>query len=166
VGLARRRLNGRASRRITDENDVAQSAFASFFRRAEHGRFPQLNNSADLWRLLIVITGRKIGSRVRRQNCLKRRHPDCNGVDEWEAVDLDVIVGNEPTPEFWAIAMESFQELLSRLDGPVLCSVAIMKMEGYTNEEIAKRLNSSLSTVERKLRRIRHEWASESQERK
>jgi DNA-directed RNA polymerase specialized sigma24 family protein len=35
-----------------------------------------------------------------------------------------------------------------------------MKMEGYTNEEIARRIGCSLSTVERKLRRIRHEWAS------
>jgi DNA-directed RNA polymerase specialized sigma24 family protein len=73
---------------------------------------------------------------------------------------LDEIAGNEPTPEFCAAAIESFRNLLDQLSEPALRSIALMKMEGYTNEEIARQLDCSLSTVERKLRRIRHEWAS------
>jgi DNA-directed RNA polymerase specialized sigma24 family protein len=39
--------------------------------------------------------------------------------------------------------------------------VATFKLEGYTNEEIASRLGCVVSTVERKLARIRNMWAGE-----
>ena len=55
VRLARRRLRGR-SRRAADEEDVALSAFDSFCRGAEQGRFPRLTDRDNLWRLLVVIT--------------------------------------------------------------------------------------------------------------
>jgi ECF sigma factor len=38
---------------------VASSAFASFCRGAEGGRFPLLADRDDLWRLLVPITARK-----------------------------------------------------------------------------------------------------------
>ena len=58
VGLARKRLRG-SPRRAADEEDVALSAFASFCRGVEHGRFPRLEDQDDLWRLLVTITARK-----------------------------------------------------------------------------------------------------------
>jgi RNA polymerase sigma factor (sigma-70 family) len=152
VDVARKRLNGHAVCRVSDEDDIAQSAFASFFRAAERGVFPDLNNSADLWRLLLLITQRKVSHRLRWHNSKRRRHASD------QSVELDQIIGPAPTPEFWAIAMESFQELLGRLGDDVLCSVAIMRMQGYTGEEIASQVKCSVSTVDRKLRRIRHEW--------
>src|SRR5215213_5668002 len=57
VTLARRRL--RSDRRSADEEDVVQSAFHSFFRGVARGRFPQLSDRDNLWRLLVVITARK-----------------------------------------------------------------------------------------------------------
>ncbi len=105
VGLARKRLMGRGVRAAVDENDIAQSAFASFYRAAEQGRFPQLDDRNDLWRLLIVIAQRKISYRLRQQNCRKRRPNGNNAGDRLEAIDLDEIAGNEPTPEFCAVAI-------------------------------------------------------------
>jgi hypothetical protein len=58
VALARAKLRG-VPRRAEDEEDAALSAFDSFCRGAEQGRFPQLNNRDDLWRLLVLITSRK-----------------------------------------------------------------------------------------------------------
>src|SRR5262249_1291385 len=58
VGLARARLRGTV-RAPADEEDVALSAFDSFFRRAERGQFPQLHDRDDLWQLLFVLTVRK-----------------------------------------------------------------------------------------------------------
>src|SRR5262249_60097000 len=52
VRLARSRLPG-AVRRVVDGEDVALSAFASFCRCAEQGRFPQLLDRDGLWRLLV-----------------------------------------------------------------------------------------------------------------
>ena len=58
VGLARARLRD-APRRAADEEDVALSAFDSFCRAAERGRFPDLFDRDDLWQLLVLITDRK-----------------------------------------------------------------------------------------------------------
>jgi hypothetical protein len=57
VDQARARLRA-TPRRVADEEDVALSVFDSFCRGAERGRFPQLSDRDDLWRLLVVITGR------------------------------------------------------------------------------------------------------------
>ncbi len=58
VGLARQNLKG-LPRRAADEEDVALSAFDSFCRGVEQGRFPLLDDRDDLWALLVVITVRK-----------------------------------------------------------------------------------------------------------
>ena len=42
-----------------DEEDVALSAFDSFFRSAEQGRFPRLSDRDDLWQILVLVTTRK-----------------------------------------------------------------------------------------------------------
>src|SRR4051794_24289452 len=59
VALARNRLQG-TPRRVADEEDLALSAFDSFYRGAEQGRFPMLNDRNDLWQLLVVLTARKV----------------------------------------------------------------------------------------------------------
>ena len=51
--------------------------------------------------------------------------------------------------------------LLEQLDDELLRKVAIGKMEGYTNQEIARKLGIGLRGVERKLQIIRHKWESE-----
>ena len=51
--------------------------------------------------------------------------------------------------------------LLELLDEPELRQIALWKVEGYTNEEIAARLDCVPRTVERKVRRIRLLWNHE-----
>src|SRR5262249_7628732 len=73
VHLARARL--RAARRsggIADEEDAALSAFDSFCRGAAAGRYPRLADRDGLWRLLVVITLRKVMAQVGRQAARKR----------------------------------------------------------------------------------------------
>jgi DNA-directed RNA polymerase specialized sigma24 family protein len=65
VGLARKTLASTAGTKGNEE-DVAQSAFESFYFRAKEGRFPQLNDRDDLWKLLITITLRKAWKERRR----------------------------------------------------------------------------------------------------
>jgi DNA-directed RNA polymerase specialized sigma24 family protein len=50
---------------------------------------------------------------------------------------------------------------LGRLGDDTLRQVALLKLEGYENAEIAARLNCALRTVERKLNLIRALWAEE-----
>jgi hypothetical protein len=58
AGQARKKLQG-SPRRAAGEEDVALSAFDSFCRNAQRGRFPQLQDWESLWKLLVVITARK-----------------------------------------------------------------------------------------------------------
>ena len=54
---------------------------------------------------------------------------------------------------------EECELLLGRLDDPALRTTALLKLEGYANEEIADRLGCTVRTVERKLARIRETWS-------
>src|ERR1051326_5991770 len=63
AGLACKKLG--SSRRATDEEDVALSAIHSFFLGAKKGRFPQLEDRDDLWKLLVTITERKALDQLR-----------------------------------------------------------------------------------------------------
>jgi RNA polymerase sigma factor (sigma-70 family) len=144
VLLARARLQARPGLADADE-DVALSAFKSLCLGAERGRFPQLNDRADLWRLLAVLTVRKAIDLQRRQRV---RGQDAE-------VDIEQILSQEPPPELAAELVEEFQRLLNRLGDPQLQAVALWKVEGYSNEEIAQKLGYGLRSVERKLHRIR-----------
>jgi hypothetical protein len=57
---------------MADQEDVALSAFDSFCRNAEEGRFPHLDDRDNLWRLLVVITARKASKLVRAEGRLER----------------------------------------------------------------------------------------------
>ena len=60
VWIARQNLLG-AVRRTVDEEDVALSAMNSFYRGGREGRFDQLKDRDELWKLLLTITIRKAG---------------------------------------------------------------------------------------------------------
>ena len=59
VALARKWL-GRSPRRASDEEDVALSVLGSLYTGLNEGRFPDLNDRDILWRLLVVMTARKV----------------------------------------------------------------------------------------------------------
>jgi DNA-directed RNA polymerase specialized sigma24 family protein len=167
VRLARARLRA-APRRAADEEDVALSAFDSFCRGAEQGRFPRLDDRDDLWQLLVVLTKRKASNLARdeRRQCRgggKVRNVSALAGGEAESGDwpLGNVVSREPDPEFAAQVAEQCRGLLERLGNPALREVALWKMEGDTNEEIAAKLGRSVGTVERKLRLIRKVWVEE-----
>jgi DNA-directed RNA polymerase specialized sigma24 family protein len=162
VELARMRLRG-GQRRAADEEDVAISAFASFCRNAMAGRFPQLDDSTDLWKLLVIITARKAADLLVRERCQKRGGgrgrsavAEIAGPDEQDF--LEEVLGSEPTPQLAAQMAEEYEHLLDRLGDETLRAVATWKVEGYTNQEIKSKLGCSLATVERKLARIRGIW--------
>ena len=159
VGLARARLRGTA-RLAADEEDVALSALDSFCRRAGEGRYPHLADRDDLWRLLVVITARKAGHLVRDQSRQKR-----GGAARPDASELtpEGVLGRDPTPEFAAQVAEEYQRLMAALGDPEVQTVARMRMEGYTVEEIAGQLGRVPRTIKRWLQLIRRIWNEEPQ---
>jgi DNA-directed RNA polymerase specialized sigma24 family protein len=162
VGLARRKLQG-AARQVADEEDVALSAFDSFCRSARSGRFPQLGDRDDLWRLLVLLTARK-ASHLRRDQGRQKRGGGVHRAEPAagpEGAALEAVLGREPSPEFAAEVAEECRRLLAGLGDPDLEAVALWKMEGYDNAEIAAKLGCAPRTVERRLRLIRQLWNKE-----
>ena len=166
VSVARARL--RSARRVggmEDEEDAALSAFDSFCRAAAAGRFPRLDNREDLWRLLVVVTVRKVFGQVERQAALKRGGDGrlvgesvLIGGDAAGLNGFDRIAGVEPSPELAALVVEEYRRLRDSLRTDELRRVLDLRLEGYTREEIAEHLGCAVRTVKRKLEVIREVW--------
>jgi RNA polymerase sigma factor (sigma-70 family) len=160
VALARQKLKG-SPRRMADEEDAALSAFDSFCRRAEGGQFPDLKDRDGLWTLLVVLTARKAADLLRHHHREKRGEGRVHGDSALKPADgdspggFDDLPGDEPTPEEAALLAEEVENLLSRLRTPELRQIAVWKLEGHTNAEIAAKLRCSEPTVERRLAMIR-----------
>src|SRR5262245_50202137 len=162
VELARQKLPVHVKRAF-DEEDVAHSALRCFLHAVAQDRYPQLVDRHGLWNLLVVITARKARAYVRRQHRAKRGGGQVLGETAFlgpdgDAVGIDQVLGSEPTPEFAAQVAEECQRLLEKLDDRALRTIAILKMEGHTVDEIAAKLGSAKRTIERRLHIIRKTW--------
>jgi DNA-directed RNA polymerase specialized sigma24 family protein len=166
VALARKKLRS-GPRRVADEEDVALSAFQSFCEGARAGRFPQLADRQDLWRILVVIAARKAA----RQQSSQRRAKRGGGRVRGESLAFDsaagpaILAAAAPPvvePAFACQVAEEFELLLAQLTEPGWRDVALLKLDGWNNREIAGQLGCSLRTVERRLEAIREIWSQET----
>jgi DNA-directed RNA polymerase specialized sigma24 family protein len=161
--LARKNLDKRIRLR-TDEEDVAQSMFKSFCLRQQRGEF-DLAGRDELWRLLVTITIRKACNAAKAQRRDKRdvaRQQTLSGDDETGPAGwvLEQMEAAEPSPLEAAVLNEALERRLQALADPELREIALWRLEGYANGEIAGRLDCTERSVERKLARIRSLWTS------
>lgn len=161
ITLTRSRLQT-SSRAMSDEEDIVLSAMKSFCIGLRNGRFPELSNRESLWRLLLTITLRKIADKQnydrRGKRDIDKQRLNTSIIDDEDA-EVHAFFSREPNPEIAAECAEQIGRLLESLENEDLKKAAIMKMEGYTNMEVAKDLRCSLTSVERKLRTIRSIWS-------
>ncbi|NLS96961.1 MAG: RNA polymerase subunit sigma-70 [Planctomycetaceae bacterium] len=170
VRLARAKL-GSSPRRVSDEEDVALSAFNDFLQGVQQNRFARLDDRDDLWQILVVITERKAMGQQRHERAQKRGGGQVRGESVFAAAEADNSqqpglaqwADREPTPAFAVQMTEEMRRALDSLGDDVQREVAIGKLAGYTNKELADRLGISLRAVERKLSIIRRKWDAESQ---
>jgi RNA polymerase sigma factor (sigma-70 family) len=154
VQLARKRLQNMPGMVNYDE-DLALRSFYSVYRRVQDPDRPlQLTSRDDLWRLLAART-------ISRAIDLIRRHRPGEVPGEY---NLEQLLTREPTPEEAAETADDARRLLDLLDEPELRQIALWKVEGYTDNEIAVRLDCVPRTIERKVRRIRLLWKQELQD--
>ena len=136
------------------------SAFHCLWRGATRGRFPQLAGRNDLWRLLARIAGQKAVDQQRHERRDKRGGGRTRRVvDLGDGDVLALVMDREPGPEAAALLDEECRRRLDRLPDHELRQIAIWKLEGESNDDIARRLGCGLRTVERKLGTIRAIWA-------
>jgi DNA-directed RNA polymerase specialized sigma24 family protein len=164
VSLARKKLRD-APRRTSDEEDVVVEAFDSFCRGVSAGRFPRLDDRDDLWQVLVLLTVRKAANQRKHATRRKRGGGMVQSESDFPLADgsvlgIDSIAGDEPTPEFAASVAEQVNRLLESLGDETLRHVALAKLDGRENPEIARQFEVSLRTIERKLAVIREIWAN------
>jgi RNA polymerase sigma factor (sigma-70 family) len=151
VQLARKRLQDLPGMAAYDE-DVALRSFHSLCQRVRDRTRPlQLANRDDLWQLLATRT-------ISRAIDLIRRHKPGEVPGD---PDVEQLLTREPTPEEAAEMADECRRLLELLNQPELRQIALWKVEGYTDEEIAAKLDCVPRTVRRKVRRIRLLWQHE-----
>ena len=165
-GPFRGRLHGQ-NRAVSDEEDIVLSVFDSFYDAAQGGRFPDLADRDDLWMLLLRMAARKVIDK-RRHDLRQRRGGDIphhslgqvpdDGAHEGMLIEA---IGDEPSPEMELMMQESVEKLFSHLGVGQLKDMAVAKLEGYSNAELAKRFGCSERTIERRLHLIREIFQQE-----
>jgi RNA polymerase sigma factor (sigma-70 family) len=165
VQVARSRLAG-SPQQVADADDAVSVAFEKFLRYAKEGRFPRLDDRYDLWQVLLMVTDQAAVDQRRRTMAAKRgggvtrslaamRGASPESESQWQPASP------EPTPEFAVATAEQCRRLLALLDDQELERIAVAKVNGLTNEEIADEEDLSLRAVERKLSIIRKIWSRE-----
>jgi DNA-directed RNA polymerase specialized sigma24 family protein len=161
TGLARKRLRG-APCQEADEEDVVNSVFKSFFRCVDEARFPQLFNRDDLWQVLVMLTLRKSSNLARRARTVGRGRGQVKNAsaldDSEDGTAFTDLATRELEPDLAAEMADQCRHLLDKLPNDSLRTVALWKLDGHSNEEIASKLGRSLATIGRKLADIRTIW--------
>lgn len=154
--------------RAADEEDVAASVIQSVFEGIAEGRFPQLVDRDELWKLLIAITKQKSADLIRRESRQKRGNGTVR--DEQSLVINDAlhsrlsdVLSNHSAPDALVAMQEELDRLLALLDNEMHSRTAVMRIQGYSNSEIAKVLNRTERTVQRWVDIVRRTWELEMQ---
>jgi RNA polymerase sigma factor (sigma-70 family) len=153
IALARSRLSDKLSHRI-DPEDVVQSAYRSFFRQAQAGRY-DAKRGGDLWRLLLTITLHKLQHQVRGLLTQKRsatRDQDF-GFEDGRA-DQAQIFAREPSPIEAVALTEQVEQVMRGLD-PEERRMLELRLQGFNFDEIATETQCGERTVRRFFTRLK-----------
>ena len=161
IALVRPRISRQLGQRI-DPEDVAQSTFRSFFRRAGLGEL-SLGRGAPLWRLLSAIALNKLHKQAEHHLAAKRsirRESAAPAMadDDWLAPS---IAGREPDPAEAAALADELKALLAGLDS-LTRRVVELRLGDYSHEEIAAAVQRSDRTVRRILADVQDRWQNRS----
>jgi RNA polymerase sigma-70 factor, ECF subfamily len=138
-----------------DADDVCQSVFRTVFRRARQGEFA-FQDDDDVWKLLVTIALNKLRNKHRYMAASKRSvdretpSGDLGHVDAFTARQL----GRSPGSEEAALVAEVWDSVLTGL--PCECQELLrLRVEGYSQQEIAEELRVSTRTIRRMNEQIR-----------
>ena len=153
VRLAGKRISEKLSRRIEPE-DVVQSVFRTFFGRVQENRFTFVN-ADDLWKLLVSMTLNKLRNKVDFHTAAKRavgaERPLGGTTSQPSAFDPS---GEEPSGEAVVAFLDLLETFMDELR-PQDRTILEMRLNGYTQDEIARDIGCTERTVRRVLERIR-----------
>lgn len=164
--LVRKRFSSTLEQAVYDEEDVVLSAIDVFCRGIREGQHASLQDRDELWRLLAVITLRKANDRSRADKAQKRggdvlQRKSLSDSTSGIILFLDKLPGPDLPADVDAVFTEECERLVALLGDPELQQVALWRLEGFQNDEIAAKLSYTRRTVQRMLKVIRQVWERE-----
>lgn len=157
VRLAARKMQN-LRLRAADEEDIALSAMNSFYQMARKREEP-IADPTELWKLLATITNRKVNKERQRQYAGKRREQLLAGEsifgDEALPLGINQIASETPAPEAALELAETLEAILSCSNADQIIE---LRLEGYSNSEIAAKIGCSTRTVQRSIEKIHNQW--------
>ena len=145
-------------KRVFDEEDVALSALQSFCDGIRAGRFLGLDDEGNLWALLVMITKRKAAHRIRDETAKKRGGGNLQGESALEPGGIRGVIAGEPNEEFAMQMVAELDHLRATLQDEGLQQIALYRLQGLTNAEIAEKMGCVERTIDRRLALIRRIW--------
>ena len=139
----------------SDSEDVAVKVLKSLFERIQDGRLEPPVNRQQLWNLLMGITRNKSAQVVRHKRTAKRGKGKIKGNSGFgggtDDLGIQRIPDQSPNPAAAFREAEDLAERLESLNDDQLRQIALLRMAGYSNEEIAESLNCGKRTIERRV---------------
>jgi RNA polymerase sigma-70 factor (ECF subfamily) len=151
--LTRAQCSPDLARRV-DVDDIVQSVFGSFFRRATVG-FYDVPAGEELWKLFLVIALNKIRAQGAYHRAAKR---DVRLTAGSECLDQGVPADGDGDDAAYTFLQLVIDEALEQLPAQQK-QMIVLRIEGYEVAEIATRTGRSKRTVERVLQDFRKKLA-------
>ena len=147
VRLAEKNIHPGLNRRF-DGDDVVQSVFRTFFRRQQQGKLT-IQESEELWRLLVTITICKTRSHARKHRAQRRDVQSEQNLDDLK----NPIPDSKASDQDLLALCEEIDLVMNGLPEP---SAEILKgrLEGKSKTEIADELNLTRQTIHRILKLV------------
>ena len=147
-------------RRLLDPEDIAGSAMFALIDGIKNERFHSVSNRDELWQMLVMIAARKAVSRARHLDRDKRggaRNGDA--VPNGQRLDqLAQYVDQSDDPAKFVEIEMTCRELLAALPDDNFREIALMRLAGFSNQEISVKFGCSTRTIDRKLVIVREVW--------
>lgn len=139
-----------------DSDDIVQSVLHTFFKRSARGEF-QIDNSAQIWQLLVRITLMRVRAKARHHTAAMR---DARAEDAGAELELADAIGHDPDPSEALILVEAIERLVGGLP-PMYCQVLDLRLQGHSAAEIADQLKLSRRTIYRALEFLQERLTSQ-----
>jgi RNA polymerase sigma-70 factor (ECF subfamily) len=150
--LARQRISQRLASRV-DAEDVVQSVFRTFFHRMKAGEFT-FRDPDDLCKLLVRITLFKTLRQVAHHQQGKRDARQESPKGDFTQEQLLSVISHDPSPEEAVIFLDELEHFLGELPAADR-KICELRIEGYTNTEIAAKLDINERRIRRLMERLR-----------
>jgi hypothetical protein len=144
--------------RSIDEEDVAQSTFRTVYLAVMNGKYPDIEDRRDLWRLLLVSTLNRVRRHHRDSHTLKRSVNELVTQDQSRRRLILEISGPDAQAEMADLIETLFRRLDQEDPTGELRQIALLKLEEHSASAIAKRLKRRKNHVLQRVRLIRILW--------